>query len=159
MSMKPIPAHRSKKGFTLIELMLVVAIISLLAAIAIPKFANMIIKAKEAAVLGKLASVRSAALIYYADNPEIVNVFSMYVTACHTFDYLVPKYIEKIPPLKHPTVSEHIEGNGVSTGLIDNYWTDMGWVYAWDPLPPRPLHRIFINCTHTNSRGITWSTL
>jgi len=139
--------------------MLVVAIISLLAAIAIPKFADMIIKAKEAAVLGKLASVRSAALIYYADNLEIVNVFSTYVTAWHTFDYLVPKYIEKIPSIKHPTVSEHPEGNGVSTVVSDALWTGMGWPYTWDSMGgQRALPRIFINCTHTNSRGVTWST-
>ncbi|MBK8423387.1 MAG: prepilin-type N-terminal cleavage/methylation domain-containing protein [Elusimicrobia bacterium] len=157
--MRPLPAHRSKKGFTLIELMLVVAIISLLAAIAIPKFADMIIKAKEAAVLGKLASVRSAALIYYADNPEIENVFSWYVTVNHNFNYLVPRYIDQIPPLKHPTVSDHMEGNGVSTALVDGLWNS-GWAYTWNSLggSSNALPRIYINCTHTNSRGVTWST-
>lgn len=59
---------RRRSGFTLIELMLVVAIIGLLAAIAVPKFAKMVIKAKEASTRGKLGSVRSALSIYYADN-------------------------------------------------------------------------------------------
>ena len=55
----------SKKGFTLIELMIVVAIIGILAAIAIPKFANLINKSKEGATKGALSTVRSAIQVYY----------------------------------------------------------------------------------------------
>ena len=51
--------------------MLVVAIIGLLAAIAIPKFANLVVKAKEASIKGKLGTLRSAISIYYADNEGI----------------------------------------------------------------------------------------
>jgi prepilin-type N-terminal cleavage/methylation domain-containing protein len=51
--------HRST-GFTLIELMLVVAIIGLLAAIALPKFADLVRKAREAALRGKTGAIRSA---------------------------------------------------------------------------------------------------
>ncbi|HOI42492.1 MAG TPA: prepilin-type N-terminal cleavage/methylation domain-containing protein, partial [Elusimicrobiales bacterium] len=58
----------SKKGFTLIELMIVVAIIGILAAIAIPKFADLINKSKEGATKGALSSVRSAINVYYGDN-------------------------------------------------------------------------------------------
>ena len=54
-------------GFTLIELMIVVAIIGLLAAIALPKFANLVTKAREATIKGKLGSLRSALSLYYAD--------------------------------------------------------------------------------------------
>ncbi|MBK8871456.1 MAG: prepilin-type N-terminal cleavage/methylation domain-containing protein [Elusimicrobia bacterium] len=57
----------TKKGFTLIELMIVVAIIGILAAIAIPKFAELITKSKESSAKGTLGAVRSAITIYYSD--------------------------------------------------------------------------------------------
>jgi prepilin-type N-terminal cleavage/methylation domain-containing protein len=58
---------RKKTGFTLIELMIVVAIIGILAAIAIPKFAELIRKSGEGASKGNLGSIRSALSIYYGD--------------------------------------------------------------------------------------------
>ncbi|RLD17359.1 MAG: hypothetical protein DRI36_04055 [Caldiserica bacterium] len=60
-----------RKGFTLIELMMVIAIIGFIAAIAIPKFSDMIRRAKEAATKGRLGAMRSALTIYYGDNEGI----------------------------------------------------------------------------------------
>jgi MSHA pilin protein MshA len=40
--------HKNKKGFTLVEMLIVIVIIGILAAIATPKFADLINKSKEA---------------------------------------------------------------------------------------------------------------
>ena len=46
------------KGFTLIELMIVIAIISVLAALALPSYSNYVNKAQIARVYGELAAVK-----------------------------------------------------------------------------------------------------
>ena len=58
----------SKKGFTLIELLIVVVIIGILAAIAIPKFANTKDKAYVAAMKSDLRNLATYEEQYAADN-------------------------------------------------------------------------------------------
>ena len=58
----------TRKGFTLIELLIVVVIIGILAAIAIPKFANTKEKAYVAAMKSDLRNLATAEEGYFADN-------------------------------------------------------------------------------------------
>ena len=58
----------NKKGFTLIELLIVVVIIGILAAIAIPKFANTKDKAYVAAMKSDLRNMATYEEQYAADN-------------------------------------------------------------------------------------------
>jgi prepilin-type N-terminal cleavage/methylation domain-containing protein len=57
-----------RKGFTLIELLIVVVIIGILAAIAIPKFANTKEKAYLASMKSDLRNLATAQEAYFADN-------------------------------------------------------------------------------------------
>lgn len=57
----------NRKGFTLIELMIVVAIIGILAAIAIPNFLAMQLRAKRAELPTNLDGIRTAEKAYHAE--------------------------------------------------------------------------------------------
>ncbi len=57
-----------KKGFTLIELMIVVAIIGILAAIAIPNFLRYQAKSKQAEAKTSLGAIGESAEAYHAEN-------------------------------------------------------------------------------------------
>ena len=55
-----------KKSFTLIELVMVIVIIAILAAIAIPKFVDLRENARQAACDGNVSTIGSAVAAYYA---------------------------------------------------------------------------------------------
>jgi type II secretion system protein G len=61
-------AREAQRGFTLIELMIVVAIIAILAGILIPNFVNARSQAQTAACESNLRAIATALELYYADN-------------------------------------------------------------------------------------------
>src|SRR5882672_7157395 len=135
----------SKKGFTLIELMIVVAIIGILAAIAIPKFASLIRKSAEGASKGNLGSIRSALSIYYGDleGQYPTNLTSLTISA---------KYLAEVPQAKapnyHSDLSTPVEGVSSSNDAG-------GWVFNNITGDPN-LGSLMVNCTHTDTKGSVW---
>ena len=61
---------RDKKGFSLVELMIVVAIIAILAAIAIPSFLRFAMRSKTAEATSNLAGIRTGEEAYRSENDE-----------------------------------------------------------------------------------------
>jgi len=132
----------SKKGFTLIELMIVVAIIGILAAIAIPKFANLINKSKEGATKGALSTVRSAIQVYYGDNEGWFPTDTLAVLTSGG------KYINQMPVAKLPGTG-HSDNAAVANAAGDT----SGWVYYAAPASPTTWGNFAVNCTHKDIAG------
>ena len=137
--------RKNRRGFTLIELMIVVAIIGILAAIAIPKFAELIRKSNEGASKGNLGSIRGALSIYYGDMegtyPE--NMASLTVNG---------KYLSIIPIAKAPNY--HSDGSGLSNVTASN--DAGGWAYN-NAAGNANLGNVWVNCTHTDTKGSIWT--
>jgi prepilin-type N-terminal cleavage/methylation domain-containing protein len=59
---------KGERGFTLVELLIVVAIIGILAAIAIPQFAAYRVRSYNASAQSDVRNMRTDLEAYYADN-------------------------------------------------------------------------------------------
>jgi len=139
---------KSKKGFTLIELMIVVAIIGILAAIAIPKFAELIRKSSEGASKGNLGSLRSALSIYYGDMEGVYPVTVASLTSNG-------KYLSAIPAAKAPNY--HPDSAVATAGLMTSVDGAGGWWYD-NALTDPNAGTVMVNCTHTDTKGSVWTT-
>src|SRR5260370_26809022 len=105
----------SQKGFTLIELMIVVAIIGILAAVAIPKFAQMMEKSREGATKGNIGAIKSAVTIYSgdwhgnwpSDIQQPVDAESHPTGSCFATG-LMGSYLDRVPQVKVTAKNNYI---------------------------------------------------
>jgi general secretion pathway protein G len=142
--------NRARGGFTLIELMIVVAIIGILSAIAIPKFAELIRKSSEGATKGNLGAIRSALTIYYGDMEGVYPADPVALTSGG-------KYLAAIPPAKTPNY--HSDRSSILLGSVSLNPPDdsTGWIY--DSAPGDQYYgSMFVNCTHTDTKGSSWAS-
>lgn len=109
------PRISDEKGFTLIEMMIVISLIGILATISIPNFQKAVIRAKETTLLRTLFVMRDVIDQYYSDHgkyPDSLNVLAD------------DKYIRSVP--KDPFTSSETtwilippDGDGVEGAIFD----------------------------------------
>lgn len=135
----------NRAGFTLLELMIVIAIIGILSGIATIKYADLLRKAEEGGLQGNLGAVRSAISIYYADTDGVYP---------QSLGFLVlnARYLKAMPTAKVPR--QHEASALVTAGAAA---TDAGgWLYNDDAAHSR-FGSAAVNCVHTDSKGSVWS--
>lgn len=133
---------KNKKGFTLIELMIVVAIIGILAAIAIPRFAQMLERSREGATKGNLGAIRSSVSIYYGDKEgtwptDLTTNFTAYIN---------PMPPAKATPLGNSSAVSNVAAVPSATGTL-------GWAFDTSGSG-----NVWCNSASTDSRGISFTT-
>lgn len=144
------------RGFTLIELMIVVAIIGILAAIAIPKFADLVKKAQEGKTRGNLSAVRSALSIYYGDSEGINPLTGIGVLTTNQ------KYLKEVPEVFVPPFSDvgnigHSKNSTSNNAEEFSSTTDNGqWAYINNNTSVNWGH-FYIGCSHNDSKTVIWN--
>jgi general secretion pathway protein G len=113
------PSGGSNRGFTLIELMIVLAIISILASLAIPIGNRAILRAKETVLKGNLHTLRNLIDQYTADKLKAPQTLQDLVTA----GYL--RELPKDPITESADTWEAVQGDTnllpdqTETGIVD----------------------------------------
>lgn len=116
---------KEARAFTLIELLIVVAIIGILAAIAVPNFLNAQVRAKVARVEGDFKAFATAFEAYRLDNNDYPPIFPPTLMSARYVPLTTPvSYMTSIP--KDPFVAgsklEGIYDSNNTDGSYD-YWT------------------------------------
>ena len=90
--------NHSSKGFTLVELMIVVVIIGILAAVTVPAYFNHILRTRQSDAYHNLLDIKAAQeIVYsldndYAGNYEPLHTFSNTLTNMLSFNFQDTKY-------------------------------------------------------------------
>ena len=83
--------HKGQKGLTLIELLIVVAILGIIAAVVIPNLGAFMVTGRISAANTEVENVKTASLAYYAENeawPVDSDVLNLYMAGNLTGHYV-----------------------------------------------------------------------
>jgi type II secretion system protein G len=114
-----------RKGFTLVEIMIVVAIIGLLAAIAIPNFVKARQTAEKQACIANLKQIQGAIQVWALDNNQAgtdaaatSDLTPNYIKSwpkCKGTDYAVPTNVDTDPVCPNTTEGHSLSATAAAT--------------------------------------------
>ena len=146
------------QGFTLIELMIAVAIIGILSSIATVKIKSAVDKANEGMTLANLAVMKSAIGAQMAVNEGAYPTDNL---QCLITNGILREFpMVKIPPNGDGVFKGHPAGNTVGAGSYASWGgSDAKWYYFNNPLDSDWYGKVVVNCNHNTSKGKPWDSL
>lgn len=161
------------KGFTLVEILLVVSILGILAAIVLPTFQDNVSQAKESAAKSNLAAMRTQIQLYEIQHngvpPGYVNgagapiaTMQLQLTGTTTLagqaspntvpsdPFLYGPYVKKIPenPFNGLSTIAYVAEATAFSAAVDG--TSSGWLYKMET------SELALNWTGTDSKGVNF---
>ena len=117
----------NKSGFTLVELVIIIVVLGILAAIAIPKYQDISSDAKEAACRSALGGLRSGITIYYAN--QAVQTGTAIWPALDSLQTIGTVMEQEIPRNPYCTDTQYPDSVvlGATKGVVVG--TTCGWAY------------------------------
>jgi len=118
----------SKSGFTLIELVIIIVVLGILAAIAIPKYQDISSDAKEAACRGALGGLRSGVTIWYANQAVTTGTASWpTIGDVNAVGSVMEQEVPENPYCDDANYPDSIVSTSNAKGTLVG--TDCGWAY------------------------------
>lgn len=117
---------KKQSGFTLIELVIIIVVLGILAAVAIPKYQDITAQAKLSSCKGALGGLRSGISIFYA-NQAVTTGTATWPTLAQVIPGVVMEQAIPINPYQLSTSAPDSIVTGVTKGVIVG--TRGGWAY------------------------------